>query len=287
MSTATPADIRAGDFPRTMIENISVSRLVIGTNWFLGFSHCSKAKDALINSTMDRERIAAVLEVFLEAGVDALMGFRPEPKLIDAIKDAEQTTGRKCIRITTPHFNLAPTAEADTENNRMLAELASLGCSICMPHQCSTDALTDKITRTIRDGRKYMAMIRSHGMVPGISTHMPETPRYADAMNLDVATYLQIYNAAGFLMQIEADWVHNTIWNAKKPVIVIKPLAAGRLLPIVGLGFVWGTIRERDMVCVGTSSPGEAAETIEISRALIERRAPAVELQKTRSKQSM
>lgn len=73
-------------------------------------------------------------------------------------------------------------------------------------------------------------------------------------MGNDVATYIQIYNAAGFLMQVEIDWVQRIIWEAQKPVITIKPLAAGKLPPLVGLAFSWSTIRDRDMVCIGTST---------------------------------
>ena len=135
--------------------------------------------------------------------------------------------------------------------------------------------------------RRYLQMIRDRGMIPGLSTHMPETPVYADASGLDVATYIQIYNAAGFLMQIEVDWVQRMIWNAKKPVIAIKPLAAGRLPPLVGLAFSWSTIRDRDMVCVGTFSAYEAAEVLELSLSVLEHRAPCLELQETRSKASL
>jgi hypothetical protein len=124
-------------------------------------------------------------------------------------------------------------------------------------------------------------------MIPGLSTHMPETSVYADRTGLDVATYIQIYNAAGFLMQIEVDWVHRMIWNARKPVITIKPLAAGRLPPLVGLAFSWSSLREIDMVCIGVYTPYEAEEAIELSLAILERRAPRVELQETRSKASM
>jgi len=116
---------------------------------------------------------------------------------------------------------------------------------------------------------------------------MPETIAYADASGLDVETYIAIYNAAGFLMHLEADWVHRIIWSAKHPVIVIKPMAAGRLLPLVGLGFCWATIRDIDMVAVGCATPDEAREVIEISRSVLERTAARVELQKTRSKQTV
>jgi len=73
-------------------------------------------------------------------------------------------------------------------------------------------------------------------MVPGLSTHMPETVIYADAMGADVATYIQLYNAAGFLLQVETDWVMRIIQNARKPVMTIKPLArAGSCRP-------WGSL---------------------------------------------
>ena len=71
---------------------------------------------------------------------------------------------------------------------------------------------------------------------------------------------------------------------AAKPVMVIKPLAAGSLRPPTGLSFVWNTIRERDMVTVGIMSPYEAEECIEISCACIEKRSANVELQVARSK---
>jgi hypothetical protein len=116
---------------------------------------------------------------------------------------------------------------------------------------------------------------------------MPETPIYADETGIDVASYIQIYNAAQFLMQIEIDWVHRMIWKREKPVITIKPLAAGRLPPLVGLAFAWSTIRDQDMVCVGCMTPDEAREVIEISFAQLERRAPEIDLQTTRSKASV
>jgi hypothetical protein len=88
-------------------------------------------------------------------------------------------------------------------------------------------------------------------------------------------------------MQVETDWVMNIINNASKPVMIIKPLAAGRLLPISGLAFVWNTIREQDMVTIGTTTPDEAREVIDISLELLNRRIPDYELQRTRSKSSI
>lgn len=274
------------EFPRTLVGGVSLPRLIIGSNWFLGYSHTSLAKDKFIKEYQDRSRIASIMEVFLEAGIDAVMA-PPSQLLESAIRQAEDAAGKSMIRILTPIFNIAPGGPADQEPERMFDLCQELDASFCLPHQAVTDALIDRRSGTIRDLGLYTGMIRERGMVPGLSTHMPEAVVYADRMEADVDTYIQIYNAAGFLMQVEADWVMRIIHQAKKPVMTIKPLAAGRLLPVVGLAFVWSTLREQDMVTVGTTTPDEAREVIELSLDLLSHTQPENQLQRTRSKNSL
>jgi hypothetical protein len=275
------------DFPRTEIGGLSVSRLIMGTNWFLGFSHTTHAKDELIKATQTSSRIADIMEVFVKEGVDTLLGMRPDPTMINAVKETEQRTGRKIITLGTPGFPVDGEPPDWDAIARMMDDYRKVGCSVLMPHQGTTDALLDRRTHTIRHMERICAMIRERGMRPGLSTHMPETVPYADAADLDITTYIQIYNAVGFLMQVEVDWVHRIIQRAKHPVLTIKPLAAGRLLPLVGLAFAWSTIRDQDMISIGCYTPDEAAEVIEISRSLLERRESRVQLQHTRSKTSL
>src|SRR4030042_1839734 len=277
-------------FPRTTVGGVSLPRLLIGSNWFLGYSHPSRAKDRFIQEYQSRDRIANIIITFLEYDVDAVMG-PPNPILDEAICDAEQRSGKHVIRIYTPGFDLAPLASSGP-NPGMSAEqvfdqCAAFGAAFCMPHQTITDALLDRREGIIRDLDLYTNMIRQRGMVPGLSTHMPETIVYADRQNADVEAYIQLYNAAGFLLQVETDWVMRIIQNAKKPVMTIKPLAAGRLLPPVGLAFVWNTIRDQDMVTIGTTTPDEVREVVDISLDLLQKQLPDYELQKTRSKRSL
>jgi hypothetical protein len=273
-------------FPRTLVGGVSLPKLIIGTNWFLGYSHTSLAKDRFIKDYQTRERIASILNVFLEHDIDAVMG-PLHPHLEESIRDAEHMTGRRIIRIYTPIFDLEPGTDSETSPEKVLDQCAAYNATFCMPHQCVTDALLDRRAGVIRDLDEYTRMIRERGMIPGLSTHMPETVIYADKMNADIETYLQIYNSAGFLMQVEADWVMRVISEAKKPVMTIKPLAAGKILPVVGLAFVWSTIRDQDMVTIGTTTPDEAHEVIDLSLDLLARRTPDNELQKTRSKGSL
>ena len=274
------------EFPRTTVGGLSLSRLVIGTNWFLGYSHTSAAKDKFIKSYQTTKNIADILTVFFEQGVDTIIGM-PEPILRDAIAEAQDRTGRQAILILSPHFNIVPGGPAEMEPGRVFDHCKELGATFCIPHQCVTDALLDKMHGEIRDINKYAGMIRERGMHPGLSTHTPEAIIVADKTDADVDTYIQLYNAAGFLMQVEVDWVMRVIHNAKKPVLTFKPLAAGRLIPVVGLAFVWNTIRDQDMVAIGTTTPDEAREVIDLSLDFINRRLPDHELQRTRSKKSL
>ncbi len=270
-------------FPRTTVGGVSVSRLIAGTNWFLGYSHTSAAKDRFIKNYQTRDSIADILEVFLSYGVDTVMGPQNQ-MLIDGIQEAQQRTGRKVILVLTPWFNILPDGPEELDPQRVFDLCMRMGATFCMPHQGMTDALLDRMHRKLRDMDKYSKMIRERGMIPGLSTHAPETITIADETGVDIETYIQIYNAIGFLMQVEVDWVMRLIRNAKKPVMTIKPLAAGRLLPPVGLAYVWNTIRDCDMVTLGTTTPDEARESIELSLDFLNRRLPENALQTTRSK---
>lgn len=264
-------------FPRTVVGGLSVSRMIIGTNWMLGWSHQSPAKDELINRLNNREAMADILEVFFRAGVDTIMGpLTQHSRIFDAIKDAEDRTGVKCIKVDTPIINVEDTARGRDESKAIFDQVAATGAEICLPHHSSVEQLLDRSTEKIRRLDEYTAMIRERGMIPGLSAHMPEVVAYSDRENYDVETYIQIYNCMGFLMQLEVEWVAKLINDAKKPVMTIKPMAAGRVTPFVGLTFVWNTIRDQDMVTVGTMTPGEAKEVVELSMAILERRKPDI-----------
>ncbi len=279
-------------FPRTMVGGKSVSRMLIGTNWFLGWSHTTAAKDTFIKENIrERKTMSQIIEVFLRNGVDAIMGQIDNDPLKAAITDAEDRTGVKCQIISTPLFPVRPeTPDAGfdlSEAERIIAHHKSMGSDFLLPHQCTTDAMVDRCVRKIRKMDQLCTLIRKYEMIPGLSTHMPESIIYADESGLDVETYISMYNAMGFLMQVEVDWIANVIRNAKKPVMTIKPLAAGQLRPFQALTFVWNTIRPQDMVTVGTMTPYEAEEVIDISLKILEGRDLQMKLQETRSKLSI
>ena len=269
----------SAEFPRTTVAGVSLPRMLVGTNWIYGYSHRTPSADEMIRQVHSTaSSVADLLEVFLNEGVDAMMGpmsTHPE-HVCDGVREAEQRTGRKMILIDTPIISVDDNAQARKEAEAIIRETARRGATFCLIHHSSAEQLVNKNQHAMPRLTDYLSMIRDAGMIPGLSAHMPELIVYSDENEYDVQTYVQIYNCAGYLMQVEIEYIHRVIWNAKKPVMTIKSMAAGRLTPFVGLNFSWATLRDCDMVTVGCLRPGEAAEDIEISRAALERRAPVL-----------
>ena len=283
------------EFPRTMVGGISMPRLICGSNWLLGYSHMTQAKDRMLKEMFDTpSKIAKVIEVFARAGCNAFMSMATE-FIAQALKEVEQRVGVPMIWITTPGY-VNPTnidnsfdANATSDTWKLAADHAkSLGGTFCFPHESVTNPRVDRVNKCLTpDLMNHLRYVREIGMIPGLSTHMPDAIICADLCGADVESYVQPYNSMGFLCQYETDWVLRIINGAKKPVMVIKPMAGGRLMPATGLPFVWNTIRDCDMVTIGTMSTYEAEEVIEMSLACLERRRAEVELQFTRSKRHL
>ena len=273
-------------FPRTSVAGVSMPRMLIGTNWMLGYSHTSvAADDYIVNKVKNRDAIADIVEAFLEYGIDAIMGplSNCDP-VMDGVSLAEQRTGKKVIRVDTPIINVDDNAGARKETEAIITKSRTTGCTFCLPHHSSVEQLVCKNKRSIERLPDYLKMIRDNGLIPGLSAHMPELIVFSDEQGYDVETYIQIFNCMGFLMQVEIEYIHKVICSARKPVMTIKPMAAGRCSPFVGLTFAYAALREKDMVTVGCMTPAEAHEDVEIGLAAIERRQPDIEGRKSPNK---
>jgi len=273
-------------FPRTTVAGVSLPRMLIGTNWLLGYSHTSAAADAQIRAAYARPAdFLPVFEAYLSHGIDAVMA--PLEAIAPAVQYAQEKLGRKLIIIDTPSLNVEDSPKARAECEAYLKWSAAQGSAFCLLHHSCAEKLVSKLHGTIERLDDYTRMIRGAGMIPGLSCHMPELVLYSDAQGYDVETYIQIYNPLGFLMQVEVESVARIIRHAKRPVMTIKPMAAGRCTPYVGLNFVYNTIRPCDMVTLGAHNAREVHEDVEIALAAIERRWPDLEGRGSPAKQAV
>jgi len=272
----------AKKIPRTTVAGVSLPRILIGTNWLLGWSHTGHAADNMIKRRHNtRESLEEMINTYMDYGVNAIMGpIKPShsgPLFLEAIKSVEQKRGEEIIVIDTPVINVDDNAAARAEALETIKFGADNGAKFCLLHHSSVEQLVNKNLEQIPRLTDYLKMIRDCGMLPGLSAHMPELILYSDAQGYDVETYIQIFNCLGFMMQIEIETVSRIIHNAKKPVMTIKPMAAGRCTPYVGLTFNIAALRDIDMITLGAHTPDEVHEDMEIVFAALEHRYPDLE----------
>lgn len=253
-------------FPTTHIGPFELSRMLIGTNPFFGYSHFSHARDTWLRRYFTPERIYEVIEACARQGLNGIVsgaGTHFNTGLKPILEEVERNTGVHVAWIGTP---AGRTLEELLEEVRAAADR---GVEICMPHQMYTDNMLVPNEGRLIGYEEAAQLIRDLGMVPGLSTHRPETITTCDKAGYDVAAYIQPYNPIGFLCPLETDSVARFINGTGKPVIVIKPLAAGRVLPPTGLNFCYSTIKPIDTVCIGMLSVEEVEEDVNLARSII------------------
>ena len=133
-------------FPRTEVAGVSMPRILIGTNWLLGYSHRSPAQDRKIKAQYDEPaKFLPVFEAYAEYGIDAVMGpVSTTPIMYDAIKYAEEKLEKKLIIIDTPGMNVDDSAEARREAEKVIKHSAEIGSTFCLVHHASCEQLINK-----------------------------------------------------------------------------------------------------------------------------------------------
>jgi hypothetical protein len=250
-------------FPTTSIGGHTVSRLACGSNCFNGFSHFSPSRDAWLRRYMTAERIVEVLAKCSELGVNCLVSSARE-NMHEALVEHERATGRHLVWISTS--NGSPSFDDQMSD---IEHCGEWGAEICLIHCGYTDTHLRVADRSVEGLDRLLARVRELGMVPGVSTHRPDTLPACEAAGYDAECYILPLNVIGFLSNLESNWVAHIIRSTPKPVINIKPLAAGRVMPFEGLNFCYRSIKPVDLVAVGLLSPEEAEEDIGIARDIL------------------
>ncbi|MDK1030484.1 MAG: hypothetical protein QGD94_00580 [Planctomycetia bacterium] len=266
--------------PKVKVGGLDISRLIIGTNPFFGFSHFSAARSEWLKRYFTDERIEEILECCVGAGMNATIA-QPKPRYRKIMDRVEKNTGVHIVFFATPGSYPWDNWKDD------IKQCADIGAEFVLPHQCFTDSALHVGRGTIERFEEIAAYIRELGMRPGLSTHKPETVVIADKAGYDVETYTQIYNSAGFLCQVETDWVGKVIREARKPVLCIKPLGSGRIMPPTALPFVFESIKPNDIVAIGMLSTEEVEEDVKITEQVLAGLHAEVALQETRSKSAL
>lgn len=247
------------DFPKTEIEGVEISRLVCGTNTFNGYSHFSDAKDKWMKRYFTIEKVVEVLESCQDLGVNALLGPVNE-KTYQAQQELVER-GRKPMEWISTTLGSLDVEELKGE----CRQASEMGNKLHAIHCGFVDSHLITYKDEIQGLEELLAYIRELGMIPGISSHRPEVLTILKTGKYDVQFINLPFNVDGFLCNVETNWIARMIQEIDIPVINIKPLAAGRLMPDEGLPFCYKNIKPGDAVAVGVMSPEEIAEDVLIA----------------------
>ena len=230
-----------------------VSRFILGSNPFSGFSHQSPAMDVLMKRYYTAARIKETLCEAESLGINTWIA-RTDYHVMRLLLEYRDEGGEiQWFAQTCPEVG---------DHEACINRAASMGAVACHIHGGVMDFLLaqtrlDEIPRVVD-------VIRQKGMLAGIAGHNPGVFQWAEE-HLDVDYYMcSYYNPtprdtnAGHVSEmtewyLEEDRAAMTalIHTLSRPVIHYKVMAAGRNKPAEALAYVARSMRAEDAVCVG------------------------------------
>jgi hypothetical protein len=254
------------------IGAVRVSRFILGSNPFSGFSHQSPAVDLHMKRYFTTARIKETLHSAAALGVNTLIG-RSDHHVMRLLLEYWDEGGtlqwfaQTCPELGSPEVSI----------NRAEA----MGAKACHVHGGVMDFLLAQ--NRLDEVPRLIEMIRSKGMLAGIAGHNPKVFEWAE-QHLDVDYYLCCYynsnsrdERAEHVSGME-EWFRDedratmvqVIEHLSRPVVHYKILAAGRNEPAAAFDFAAQHMRANDAVCVGIGSD-DAPAMLQADVALLEK----------------
>ena len=283
-SVAAAAAAPQAKLPTVKFGKHEITRLVIGTNPFFGYSHFNHILSQAMQEWMTPERRRDTLRRAEAAGIGAWqLHYSP-----DTIADLRYLRGQG----SKLNFFLLTEGELK-RNNDLIPEVARNGFIGIAHHGNLTD-------ERFREGKMELVKevckrIRDTGAMVGVSMHNPRVLDYIEAAGWDVDYYMCCFyqvsrtrEEARALMNGEAplgetflekdpERMTRMIRSTKKPVLGFKILGAGRAGGTreqieQAFRFAYSNIKPTDAVIVGMwpKFKDEVAENAEIVRAILQ-----------------
>jgi hypothetical protein len=234
----------SANLPPIRLGTLEVSRLILGSNPFWGYSHKSAQLDEEMKRHYTNERIMQILDEAAECGLTALAS-PPDERWVNIWANYLERGGRLKIWISQCHGN--------------------------------PDQMPEEIDRSIRAGakaifiqglrveeqfglgnfevlRSWIERIKEAGLPAGAAAHWPEVHPELERRRFPTDFYYQcFYNVSkgNDYSAAEREIAMATIKELEKPVIAYKILAAGRLPASEGFEYAFSHIARKDGVCVG------------------------------------
>ena len=261
-------------------KNIQVSRFIIGSNPFSGFSHQSPETDQAMRHYFTTTRIKQTLHEAEELGVNTLIA-RTDFHVMRMLMEYQDEGG------TLQWF--AQTCPEVGSHETCILRAASYGAKACHLHGGVMDNAFAQ--GKLDDIQPALDLARAKGLLAGIAAHNHHVIEWAEE-HLDLDYYLCCYynptNRAAhpehiadeveFYLESDRQLMTDLIPRLSKPVVHYKIMAAGRNDPRSAFAFAASKMRPNDAVCVGIyqkDNPAILRQDVELLEESMEKTAQA------------
>ena len=237
--TGSPAGL-----PTVLLGTLEVSRLILGSNPFWGYSHKSPQLDEEMRRHHTDERIIQILDEAAACGLTAVAS-PPDERWTKLWTRYTERGGRLKIWIAQCHGN----------PEQMLLEIdrsVKAGAKAIFIQGARVEEQYGKGNFDVL--RTWIDHIREAGLPAGAAAHWPEIHPEFERRKFPTDFYFQcMYNASktNDYSPAEREKAVATIAQLAKPVIAYKILAAGRLAAGEGFEYAFNHIGRKDGICVG------------------------------------
>jgi hypothetical protein len=243
-SGAVSRSAAAGGLPTIRLGTLEVSRLILGSNPFWGYSHKSPQLDEEMRRHHTDERIIQILEEAAECGLTAVAS-PPDERWTRLWTRYSEKGGRLKIWISQCHGN----------PEQMISEIDRSIKAGARAIFIQGLRVEEQFGRGNFDTlRSWIEHIKEAGLPAGAAAHWPEIHPELERRNFPTDFYYQcMYNVSktSDYSPAEREKAVATIARLGKPVVAYKILAAGRLAASEGFEYAFNHIKRKDGVCVG------------------------------------
>lgn len=255
------APLPPGQLPTIKLGNVEVSRLILGSNPFFGFSHGNpQATPEQMQSYYTDARVMAVLDAAADQGITAV--WTPcYDHWVRLWNKYRERGGKLKIWIGQPD----PGPKEMKQHIRTAAQNGAK--AICIQGICVDEQIEAGRLDVLRG---WLELVKSLGLPAGIATHGAKTHLLAEEKGLPTDFYHQtLYRPDNYVREgLEESLA--TIEQLDKTVIAYKALGAGRILPKDTLPYLFKRLKPKDGLCIGVfpKKKDEIAENVALTRRL-------------------
>jgi hypothetical protein len=234
----------ASALPTVRLGRLEVSRLILGSNPFWGYSHKSPQLDEEMRQHHTDERIIQILDEAAACGLTAVAS-PPDERWTKLWTRYTTGGGRLKLWISQCHGN--PEQMLFEIDRSIKAGAAAIFIQGARVEEQFGKGRFDLL-------RTWIEHIKEAGLPAGAAAHWPEVHPELERRKFPTDFYFQcMYNASktSDYSAAEREKAAATIERLTKPVIAYKILAAGRLAAGEGFEYAFNHIKRKDGVCVG------------------------------------